>query len=74
MGACTMMDSLLRYCQWIPKTSPSQSRRMGGEYSDDGVDLTLIQWMLSLTPAERLEAMQSSVDFVMEVRARNPQV
>jgi hypothetical protein len=24
-------------------------------YSEDGVDLTLIRWMLSLTPAERLE-------------------
>jgi len=25
------------------------------EYSEDGIDLTLIRWMLSLTPAERLE-------------------
>ncbi len=24
-------------------------------YSDDGVDLTLIRWILSLTPSERLE-------------------
>ena len=29
---------------------------------NDGVDVTLIQWMLSLTPAERLDALQSSVD------------
>jgi hypothetical protein len=27
-------------------------------YSADGVDLTLIRWMLSLTPLERLRTMQ----------------
>jgi hypothetical protein len=27
-------------------------------YSEDGVDLTLIRWMLSLTPLERLRVMQ----------------
>jgi hypothetical protein len=30
-------------------------------YSADGVDLTLIRWMLSLTPAERLQVLQLSV-------------
>ena len=29
--------------------------------SEDGVDLTLIRWMLSLTPAERLQVLESSV-------------
>jgi hypothetical protein len=29
-------------------------------FSDDGVDLTLIRWMLSLTPAERLQVLQSN--------------
>ncbi len=29
------------------------------DYSEDGVDLTLIRWFLSLTPAERLEYAQS---------------
>jgi hypothetical protein len=43
-------------------------------YSPDGVDLTLIRWMLSLTPAERLDVLQDFVDFVMEARARNTQV
>ncbi len=28
---------------------------------DDGVDLTLIRWMLSLTPAERLAVLQSNM-------------
>jgi len=29
------------------------------EYSEDGVDLSLIRWMLSLTPAERLDVLQN---------------
>ncbi len=28
----------------------------------DGVDVSLIEWMLSLTPAERLEVLQDFVD------------
>jgi hypothetical protein len=43
-------------------------------YSPDGVDLTLIRWMLSLTPAERLDVLQDFIDFVAEAHARNPQV
>jgi len=43
------------------------------DYSDDGVDLTLIRWMLSLTPAERLEALQQYIDSVATIRARNSQ-
>jgi hypothetical protein len=30
-------------------------------YSEDGVDLTLIRWMLSLTPSERLQVLQQNV-------------
>jgi hypothetical protein len=41
------------------------------EYSSDGVDLTLIRWMLLLTPAQRLEALQSFVNSVLEIRAQN---
>lgn len=41
------------------------------EYSPDGVDLTLIRWMLSQTPAERFAVQQDFADFVMEARARN---
>jgi hypothetical protein len=37
----------------------------------DGVDVTLIGWMLSLTPAERLEQLEAFVNFVREVRSRN---
>ncbi len=35
------------------------------------MDLTLIRWMLSLTPAERLAAMQNYVDTVCDIRTKN---
>ena len=41
------------------------------DYSEDGVDLTLIRWMLSLTPAERLQVLQQYVDSVLSIRAWN---
>jgi len=31
-------------------------------YSEDGVDLTLIRWMLSLTPSGRLRQLQAFVN------------
>ncbi len=43
------------------------------DYSDDGVDLTLVRWMLSLTPAERLEALQQYVDFMIRMGGGNSQ-
>ena len=42
-------------------------------YSEDGVDLTLIRWMLSLTPAERLRALQQHINGVLSLRERNPE-
>ena len=41
------------------------------DYSEDGVDLTLIRWMLSLTPAERLEVLQRHVNMIQAVRKLN---
>jgi hypothetical protein len=41
------------------------------DYSPDGVDLTLIRWMLSLTPAERLEFVQNHVNGILAIRALN---
>jgi len=37
-------------------------------HSPDGVDLTLIHWMLSLTPAQRLEVLQQSVESLRSLR------
>ncbi|MEZ5402600.1 MAG: hypothetical protein R2729_23190 [Bryobacteraceae bacterium] len=41
------------------------------ERNEDGVDLTLIRWMLSLTPAERLALLDANLDFVLRTRELN---
>ena len=43
-------------------------------YSEDGVDLTLIRWMLSLTPAQRLQVLQSFVNSIRKISAANTSV
>ncbi|HEX4422897.1 MAG TPA: hypothetical protein VH165_33505 [Kofleriaceae bacterium] len=35
--------------------------------TDDGVDVTLIRWMLSLSPEERLAVLQGFTDSVLEL-------
>jgi hypothetical protein len=40
----------------------------GPDYSSDGVDLTLIRWMLSLSPRERLEVLQASAGSLERLR------
>jgi hypothetical protein len=37
------------------------------EPDDDGVDVTLIRWMLSLSQEERLDVLQGFVDSVAEM-------
>jgi hypothetical protein len=41
------------------------------EYSEDGVDLALIRWMLSLTPAERLGFLQERINDILRIRELN---
>jgi hypothetical protein len=41
------------------------------DYSEDGVDLTLIRWMLSLTPAERLQVLEQQLNDILAIRALN---
>ena len=36
--------------------------------SDENVDVTLVRWMLSLSPEERLAVLQGFVDSVEELR------
>ena len=36
-------------------------------YNEDGVDLTLIRWMLSLTPSQRLDVLQGFSDSTWEI-------
>ena len=38
------------------------------DYSQDGVDLTLIRWMLSLTPSERLLVLQENIQSILRLR------
>jgi hypothetical protein len=46
----------------LPNGPPAQSMPPEAEISPDGVDLSLIRWMLELTPLERLEVLQDFVD------------
>ena len=48
----------------VPATEPAFAR--------DGVDLTLIRWMLSLTPEERLRVLQDRQSALEAVRAASP--
>lgn len=37
-------------------------------HSKDGVDITLIRWMLSMTPTERLQTLQQNMRSIMKLR------
>ena len=41
------------------------------DYSEDGVDLTLIRWFLSFTPAERLQFLQKHLNRILRIRELN---
>jgi hypothetical protein len=41
------------------------------EYSENGVDLSLIRWMLSLTPRERLEFLEDRINDILTIRELN---
>lgn len=45
-----------------------RSSRPEATHSPDGVDLTLIRWMLSMTPAQRLRTLQRVVKSVLRIR------
>ena len=51
-----------------PVTENERKPEIEQTYSPDGVDLTLIRWMLSLTPAERLQVLQQSVKSLLRLR------
>ena len=51
---------------------PDDEAADGQEYSEDGVDLGLIRWMLSLSPSERLAYMQDLVNDIRAIQALNP--
>ncbi len=41
------------------------------DYSADGVDLTLIRWMLSLTPGQRLLFLEERINEILAIRQLN---
>ena len=41
------------------------------DYSEEGVDLTLIRWTLSMTPRERLEFLEDRINDILAIRERN---
>jgi hypothetical protein len=49
-------------------TKHSVSPKENSTHSDDGVDVTLIRWMLSLTATERLQVLQQHVRSIMRLR------
>ncbi len=40
-------------------------------YSEDGVDLTLIRWMLSLNYAERLDELRRNAKMIVKLKNAN---
>ena len=52
----------------LPNTPDRSSSEDGPLYSESGVDLTLIRWMLSLTPAERLQMLQQTIRSIMRLK------
>jgi len=41
------------------------------DYSEDGVDLSLIRWFLSLTPLERLQFLEGRIKDILAIRELN---
>jgi hypothetical protein len=55
-----------------PTAATSPPCMEGLAYSEDGVDLTLIRWFLSLTPTERLQRLQGHARAIWRLRRDNP--
>ncbi len=56
------------------RTEDSPDGEQRPTHAPDGTDLTLIRWMLSLSPEERLEVLESGSDslaFLMNARKTN---
>ncbi len=45
-----------------------RSHKQRRTQSEDGVDLTLIRWMLSLTPEQRIKALEDNVYALMRLK------
>jgi hypothetical protein len=65
VGHAPSMTCELGYAEVL---MPPESAHQSETHSEDGVDLTLIRWMLSLTPAERLDVLQRTVSSILSIR------
>ena len=48
-----------------------RARTAEATHSKDGVDLTLIRWMLSLTPAQRLDVLEDHLGSILRMRGES---
>jgi hypothetical protein len=55
----------------LQPTGTSAEPTLEGAFSDDGVDLTLIRWMLQQSPTERLRAAQDLIDATWALRTES---
>lgn len=46
-----------------------QAKQRMPEYSEDGVDVSLIRWLLSLTPLQRLQFLENNLNALARIRA-----
>jgi hypothetical protein len=51
-----------------PLATPPAEPTLEGAFSPGGVDLTVIRWMLALTPTQRLAAAQDMIDAAWALR------
>jgi len=70
MGEFKKPDGIRASAGTDPDPRPSNTAELDleGAFSDDGVDLTLIRWMLQRTPTERLQAAQQLIDATWALR------
>lgn len=72
MGDSKRPDELHAAAGTVSDPGPSKTAELEldleGAFSDDGVDLTLIRWMLRRTPTERLQAAQELIDATWALR------
>jgi len=55
-----------------PLSEEAFSPGITNTYANNGVDLSLIRWMLSMTPTQRLQTLQKNIRSVMRLRGEKP--
>ena len=57
-----------KHSEQHPADAPERASASSEEYASSGVDRSLIRWMLSLSPTERLLAIQQQVNAVQQMK------